>query len=62
MRAGCPTVGNLLFVQPAERADREGALREAGVLAVVGSWEELADLLLPVLAGRNTTVTPGGPR
>jgi hypothetical protein len=44
-------VGNLLFVQPAERADREAALREAGVLAVVSSWQELADLLLPVLTG-----------
>ncbi len=62
VRAGCPTVGNLLFVQPAERADREAALREAGVLTVVGSWQELADLLLPVLAGRNATVAPGGPR
>ncbi len=51
VRAGCPTVGNLLFVQPAERTDREAALREAGVLAVVSSWRELADLLLPVLTG-----------
>jgi HAD superfamily hydrolase (TIGR01509 family) len=51
VRAGCPTVGNLLFVQPAERADREAALRGAGVLAVVSSWQELADLLLPVLTG-----------
>ncbi len=51
VRAGCPTVGNLLFVQPAERPDREAALREAGVLAVVSSWPELADLLLPVLTG-----------
>nr|WP_239523425.1 HAD family phosphatase [Geodermatophilus normandii] len=51
VRAGCPTVGNLLFVQPAERTDREAALREAGVLTVVSSWQELADLLLPVLTG-----------
>ncbi|MGY1830238.1 HAD family hydrolase [Geodermatophilus sp. SYSU D01180] len=51
VRAGCPTVGNLLFVQPAERAEREAALEEAGVLAVVSSWQELADLLLPVLTG-----------
>ncbi|MGY1783678.1 HAD family hydrolase [Geodermatophilus sp. SYSU D00698] len=51
VRAGCPTVGNLLFVQPAERAEREAALWEAGVLAVVSSWQELADLLLPVLTG-----------
>ncbi len=55
VRAGCPTVGNLLFVQPAERAERDAALREAGVLAVVSSWQELADLLLPVL-----TLTGGG--
>jgi hypothetical protein len=60
VRAGCPTVGNLLFVQPAERADRGAALREAGVLAVVSSWQELADLLLPVLTDRTTT--PGGAR
>ncbi|SFP87418.1 haloacid dehalogenase superfamily, subfamily IA, variant 3 with third motif having DD or ED [Geodermatophilus dictyosporus] len=51
VRAGCPTVGNLLFVQEAERADRAAALREAGVLTVVSSWQELADLLLPVLTG-----------
>ena len=51
VRAGCPTVGNLLFVQPAERTDREAALREAGVLTVVSSWRELTDLLLPVLTG-----------
>ncbi|SDC57879.1 haloacid dehalogenase superfamily, subfamily IA, variant 3 with third motif having DD or ED [Geodermatophilus telluris] len=49
--AGCPTVGNLLFVQEAERADRAAALREAGVLTVVSSWQELTDLLLPVLTG-----------
>jgi HAD superfamily hydrolase (TIGR01509 family) len=51
--AGCPTVGNLLFVQPAERAERAAALEAAGALAVVGSWQELADLLLPVLVRRN---------
>ncbi|MGY1713317.1 HAD family hydrolase [Geodermatophilus nigrescens] len=51
VRAGCPTVGNLLFVQPAERAEREAALREAGVLTVVSSWQELAGLLSPVLTG-----------
>ena len=51
VRAGCPTVGNLLFVQQDERAERETALREAGVLTVVSSWQELADLVLPVLTG-----------
>ncbi|WP_051683945.1 HAD family phosphatase [Blastococcus sp. URHD0036] len=59
VRAGCPTVGNLLFVQPAERAERAAALREAGALTVVGSWRELADLLLPVLVRRAST---GGTR
>jgi HAD superfamily hydrolase (TIGR01509 family) len=52
VRAGCPTVGNLRFVAPAERADRENQLREAGVLTVVSSWAELADLLLPGLQQR----------
>jgi beta-phosphoglucomutase-like phosphatase (HAD superfamily) len=44
--AGCPTVGNLLFVPEAERAQREADLLDAGALAVVGSWAELADALL----------------
>jgi beta-phosphoglucomutase-like phosphatase (HAD superfamily) len=50
--AGCPTVGNLLFVAPAERAARAAELLDAGALAVVGSWTELAGLLLPVLSAR----------
>lgn len=62
VRAGCPTVGNLLFVPPAERDERAAALREAGVLAVVGSWRELADLLLPVLARRDGSEPTGGTR
>jgi HAD superfamily hydrolase (TIGR01509 family) len=45
--AGCPTIGNLLFVAPVERAERAAALESAGVLAVVSSWQEVADLLLP---------------
>jgi HAD superfamily hydrolase (TIGR01509 family) len=53
--AGCPTIGNLLFVQPAERAERAAALEAAGVLAVVSSWQEVADLLLPALASRGDT-------
>jgi HAD superfamily hydrolase (TIGR01509 family) len=52
VRAGCPTVGNLRFVAPAERAERAAQLREAGVLAVVTSWRELTDLLLPGLERR----------
>ena len=55
--AGCPTVGNLLFVPPAERAERAAALRNAGALAVVGSWRELADHLLPALGRREVSST-----
>ncbi|MGK5111793.1 HAD family hydrolase [Geodermatophilus sp. CPCC 205506] len=53
VRAGCPTVGNLLFVPEAERAERAAALTDAGVLVVVDSWPQLADLLLPVLTRRS---------
>ena len=45
--AGCPTVGNLLFVPMGEREEREAALKDAGARAVVRSWAELADLVLP---------------
>jgi HAD superfamily hydrolase (TIGR01509 family) len=51
--AGCPTIGNLLFVPPAERQERADVLRSAGVLAVVESWQEIADLVLPVLSRRD---------
>jgi hypothetical protein len=51
-RAGCPTVGNLTFVREDERSQRRAALVEAGVLAVVTSWEELADLVAPGLSRR----------
>jgi beta-phosphoglucomutase-like phosphatase (HAD superfamily) len=54
VRAGCPTVGNLLFVPEAERAGRAAALFDAGVLTVVDSWRQLADLLLPRLPRRAT--------
>jgi HAD superfamily hydrolase (TIGR01509 family) len=50
--AGCPVVGNLLFVLPEERAARADALLAAGALAVVSSWSELAELLLPVEVAR----------
>jgi beta-phosphoglucomutase-like phosphatase (HAD superfamily) len=49
--AGCPTVGNVAFLPPEERAERAERLQEAGVLTVVSSWDELAGLLLPVLEG-----------
>jgi HAD superfamily hydrolase (TIGR01509 family) len=43
--AGIPTVGNLQFVQPAERDERRTLLEGAGVRAVVSSWAEVVDLL-----------------
>jgi beta-phosphoglucomutase-like phosphatase (HAD superfamily) len=43
--AGCPTIGNLQFVQPGERADRRAALEQVGVDAIVTSWSEVVDLL-----------------
>jgi beta-phosphoglucomutase-like phosphatase (HAD superfamily) len=48
--AGCPTIGNLVFVPPAERALRKQDLLDAGALAVVDSWTELSTLLLPTLS------------
>ncbi|MGY2079500.1 HAD family hydrolase [Modestobacter sp. SYSU DS0657] len=59
VRAGCPTVGNLRFVAPGERAERAAQLRDAGVVALVSSWAELTDLLLPTPAGRPATVAGG---
>jgi beta-phosphoglucomutase-like phosphatase (HAD superfamily) len=43
--AGCRTIGNVMFVPPAERAERAAALECAGVVEVVSSWEELELLL-----------------
>ncbi|MGY1700018.1 HAD family hydrolase [Geodermatophilus sp. SYSU D00766] len=43
--AGFPTIGLLQFVPEADRHDRTGALREAGVAAVAGSWSEVEQLL-----------------
>ena len=43
--AGIPTVGNLQFVQPAERSQREAELRAVGVDAIITRWSELASLL-----------------
>jgi HAD superfamily hydrolase (TIGR01509 family) len=60
--AGCPTIGNLLFVLPAEREQRAADLRAAGALTVVSSWQELADLLLPVLARRRPLDASGALR
>ena len=52
VRAGCPTVGNIRFVPAAERDERRRRLEEAGVSAVISSWQELADLVLPVVGSR----------
>lgn len=43
--AGFPTVGNLVFVPEAERAERESLLIQAGATAIVDGWAELEDLL-----------------
>src|SRR4028119_779882 len=44
---GVPPRGVPPFVQPGGRADRAGGLRGVGALAVVVSWGELADVLVP---------------
>ena len=46
--AGYRTVGFVGFVPAEDREQRVLALQEAGATAVVSSWPELADLLLPV--------------
>lgn len=43
--AGFPVIGNLLFIPDDERAARADALREAGVVALVDSWEQVEQLL-----------------
>ncbi|MDQ4103358.1 MAG: HAD family phosphatase, partial [Actinomycetota bacterium] len=43
--AGLQTIGNVAFVPPTERAERIGALRLAGVSAVIWSWDDLKELL-----------------
>jgi HAD superfamily hydrolase (TIGR01509 family) len=60
--AGCPTVGNLLFVAPAERPERAAALLGAGALAVVDSWAQLADLLLREAPEADELSTAGAAR
>ena len=54
--AGFPTVGNVMFVPPAERAERVEELRGEGVAAVISSWWELEELLRSPL--RHKLVTP----
>ncbi|GAA3577844.1 6-phosphogluconate phosphatase [Microlunatus spumicola] len=43
--AGIPTIGNLQFVQPAERKERRQVLTDVGVTAIVETWAEVVDLL-----------------
>jgi HAD superfamily hydrolase (TIGR01509 family) len=43
--AGCWTLGTVQFVPQDQRRDRAEALREAGVVAVVDTWAEIARLL-----------------
>jgi HAD superfamily hydrolase (TIGR01509 family) len=43
--AGCPTVGDVMFVPPTERAERIRQLQEAGAVTVVNGWRELASML-----------------
>jgi len=44
--AGIATVGNLTFVPAEEREERRQSLRDAGVVAFVESWDELATMIL----------------
>ncbi len=41
-------------------AERAAALEAAGVLAVVSSWQEVADLVLPVIARRDDDLLASG--
>ncbi len=43
--AGIPTIGNLQFVQPAERDERRRLLTDCGVVSIVSSWSEVVDLV-----------------
>jgi HAD superfamily hydrolase (TIGR01509 family) len=43
--AGCPTIGNLAFVEAEDRGRLADELRAAGVAAVVETWAEAVDLL-----------------
>jgi HAD superfamily hydrolase (TIGR01509 family) len=61
--AGCPAVGNVLFVLPTEREERTAALLDAGALTVVGSWDEVAELVLAGAHSRpRTLITRGAAR
>jgi beta-phosphoglucomutase-like phosphatase (HAD superfamily) len=55
--AGCATIGNVMFVPPAEQAERTAALECAGAAEVVSSWEEL-ELLLESAELERVAVAP----
>lgn len=52
VEAGCRTIGNVMFVPPDERMDREAALECVGVADVIASWDELEPLLGSAAATR----------
>jgi beta-phosphoglucomutase-like phosphatase (HAD superfamily) len=55
--AGIATIGNLTFVPVEERAKRRQDLHDAGVLALVESWADVAAMMLeatPVGAERRS--------
>jgi beta-phosphoglucomutase-like phosphatase (HAD superfamily) len=55
--AGIATVGNLTFIPPEERENRRQGLHDAGVLALVESWGDVAAMVLeaaPVGAERRS--------
>ena len=60
--AGCPTVGNLLFVPAAERSERAAALLGAGASTVVDSWDQLVDLLAGGTPGAGELSAAGAAR
>lgn len=43
--AGFPTLGNVMFVPPAEREERIDALESVGVSGIAGSWTEVERIL-----------------
>jgi beta-phosphoglucomutase-like phosphatase (HAD superfamily) len=45
--AGFPTLGNVMFVPPLERANRIAELQRAGAAGIISSWAELEGLLAP---------------
>lgn len=55
--AGCPTIGNLAFVEEEDRAARAAELLDVGVAAVVTSWSQAVDLL-----GAGPAAATPGPR